>query len=301
MFENNSDNHNITITFNLDTLKNLLLNLIGSSLLAFGVCAFVEPFSLIVGGATGISLVLHRLLGLNVSIVALAINILVLIPGYIFGSKRLVFGSLLSSLIYPAALAVFERIPQITTIADNVILATVCGGIVCGLGIGLVMKSGGSTGGLDIPVLILHKYTHLPVNVLMNCTDSCIMLAQIPIFALTSVIYGLIYTYIMTQALNAALTFGADRLKVTVISEKSEEICKALTENDYGVTMIFGEGGYTKTPIKKMESIMVQDRYRRAQRIIESIDSTAFMTVETVRDVKGRGYTLEREWLKMEE
>ena len=284
----------------MERIKNILLNVIGSSLLAFGVCAFVEPFGMIVGGATGIALVVHRLIGVNVSTVAFIVNMGVLIPGYIFGGKKLVLGSAFSSLVFPLALAVFERIPSITSIADNTMLACICGGIVCGSGIGLVMKSGGSTGGLDIPVLLIHKYFKFPVNTVMNITDSIIMLAQIPFSAITGVIYGLIYTYIMTHSLDIVLSFGEERLKITIISEEYEEICYALTSHDYGVTRIMALGGYTNTPIHKLESVMVSERYRKAQKLIEEIDPTAFITIEKVRDVKGRGFTLEREWIEMD-
>ena len=284
----------------IETFVNICLTVLGSSLLAFGICAFVDPFGLVVGGATGIALVVHRIFGLSISLVTLIINIAVLVPGYFLGGRKLVIGSVFSSLVCPAAMAVFERLPWVTSVVDNTILAAICGGVVCGSGIALVMRGGASTGGLDIPVLILHKYLHLPVNTIMNLTDGCVMLAQIPISGITAVIYGLIYTYIMTSTLGTVLTYGADRLRITIVSEAYEEICHALTENDFGVTMIYAEGGYTRTPIKQLESVMISERYRKAQRIIEEIDPTAFITIEKVKDVKGRGFTLEREWLELE-
>ena len=281
----------------MEKIKNIIFNIIGSSMLAFGICAFIEPFELVVGGATGIALITHRLLGVNISTVALIINVAVLIPGLFLGGKKLVAGSLLSSFVYPFALAVCERIPHITEIADNIILACICGGVVCGAGIGLVMRSGGSTGGLDIPAILIHKYFHLPVGKTMNAIDVVIMVAQMPFSLITSVLYGIIYTYIMTNALNSVLVFGDDRLKVTIISEAYEEIGKLLVTNDYGVTFVYAEGGLTKTPIKKVECIMSSARYRKCQNLVESIDPTAFITIEKVKDVRGRGFTLERERL----
>lgn len=286
-----------TISIKIPDWKSLLLNLIGSSLLAFGVCAFIMPYDLIVGGATGISLIIHRLTSINVSIIALVINIGVLPIGYVFGGKKLVGGSVLSSLIYPLALAVFERIPQLSTIADSVILAALFGGIICGAGIGLVIKSGGSTGGVDIPVIIVSKFFNLPVATVMNVTDTCIMLGQIPISGVTNILYGIVYTYIMTHSLDSFLTWGEERMRITVVSEKSEEIRWELIENDFGVTMIYGESGYTKTPIQKVESVMRSSRIRKAKQIIESVDPVAFITIEKVKDVHGRGYTLDREFI----
>ncbi|MCI6732231.1 MAG: YitT family protein [Lachnospiraceae bacterium] len=275
-------------------IKSILLNLIGSSMLAFGVCAFVEPFHIIVGGSTGIALVLHRLTGMNVSVFALALNILVLPIGYFFYGKELVIGSILSSLFFPMSLAVFEQIPVITTIADNIMLASICGGIVCGAGIGIVMRSGGSTGGMDIPVLVISKLFHKRVDMLINVFDTIIMVCQIPFSNITFVIYGVIYTFIMTRSLQSVLTFGEDRLKFSIVSEKYEELASHLIENDFGVTMTYAESGYTKTPIKKVESVMRSYQNRAALRLIEEIDPEAFVTIEKVLEVKGRGFTLER-------
>ena len=275
-------------------IKSILLNFIGSSMLAFGVCAFVEPFHIIVGGSTGIALVLHRLTGMNVSVFALALNILVLPIGYFFYGKELVIGSILSSLFFPMSLAVFERIPVITTIADNIMLASICGGIVCGAGIGIVMRSGGSTGGMDIPVLVISKLFHKRVDMLINVFDTIIMVCQIPFSNITFVIYGVIYTFIMTRSLQSVLTFGEDRLKFSIVSEKYEELASHLIENDFGVTMTYAESGYTKTPIKKVETVMRSYQNRAALRLIEEIDPEAFVTIEKVLEVKGRGFTLER-------
>ena len=275
-------------------IKSILLNFIGSSMLAFGVCAFVEPFNIIVGGSTGIALVLHRLTGMNVSVFALALNILVLPIGYFFYGKELVIGSILSSLFFPMSLAVFEQIPVITTIADNIMLASICGGIVCGAGIGIVMRSGGSTGGMDIPVLVISKLFHKRVDMLINVFDTIIMVCQIPFSNITFVIYGVIYTFIMTRSLQSVLTFGEGRLKFSIVSEKYEELASHLIENDFGVTMTYAESGYTKTPIKKVETVMRSYQNRAALRLIEEIDPEAFVTIEKVLEVKGRGFTLER-------
>ena len=279
--------------------KNILLNLIGSSLLALGVYAFIEPFGLIVGGSTGISLILHRLTGINLSVFAMAINLIVLPIGLIFRERDMVLGSVLSSFFYPCALAVFEHFPAITGIADNIVLATICGGVVCGSGIGIVMRSGASTGGMDIPALLISKFLHLPVNKTMNALDTVIMLGQLPFSPVTNIIYGLIYTYIMTNALGHVLIFGEDRMKVTVISEHYEEVCDHLIANDFGVTMLYAESGYTKTPIKKVESIMRSHQYRKAIRIIEEADPESFITISKIKDVKGRGFTMERNYIDL--
>lgn len=278
-------------------MKNTILNIIGSSLLAFGVCAFVVPFDIIVGGATGLSIIGHKLFGLNMSTIVLFINVVCLPIGYIFGNKELVFGSILSSLVYPFALAIFEQIPMITNIVDNIFLAVLCGGIVCGTGIGLVMRSGGSTGGVDIPCILMAKYIKVGVNQVINVVDTLIMIGQIPFSNITYIIYGLIYTYIMTHSISRVLALGVDKYRIDVISESFESISNALLQQDYGLTLSYVQSGYRKKEVKKIECVVDMKRLRNVQDIIESIDPTAFITIEKVVDVKGRGYTLEKEWL----
>lgn len=280
--------------------KNILMNLLGSILLAFGVYAFIAPFGLIVGGATGISLILHRLFGIPISIISLCINVGVLPLALIFKEKKLFFGSILSSLAYPVAMGVFERFPKLQTIADNTMLAAICGGIVCGCAIGLVMKSGGSTGGVDIPILLLHKKIKMPVGKMVNICDTCIMLGQVPIFGLNAIIYGLIYTYIMTHSLSTMLTMGEDCIRVTIISEKYEELRRVMIENDFGMTVVFAQSGYTYTDILKLESIMRESHLRKAKKLIDQVDPEAFVTIEKVRSVHGRGYTMERIYIEQD-
>lgn len=275
-------------------IRNIALNVLGSSLLAFGVLAFIVPFDIIVGGATGISIIVHKLFGLNMSTIVFVINMVCLPIGYILGSKNLAFGSILSSIVYPVAMAIFERIPQIQTISDNIFLSVICGATVCGVGIGLVMKSGGSTGGLDIPCLLISKFTHVPVNTIMNVADTIIMLGQLPFSNVTRILYGLIYTYMMTNMIGKTLTFGVDKYRIVVISEAYEEIRRTLIDHDCGVTMSYAQSGYTYTEIQKVETVLPMKRLHYVESLIEQVDPTAFITIEKVTDVKGRGYTLER-------
>ncbi|MDO4467985.1 MAG: YitT family protein [Bacillota bacterium] len=276
-------------------LKNIIMNAIGSSLLAFGVCAFIIPSNIIAGGATGISIILHRLTGMDVALIAFLFNAICFPIGYIFGSKELAVGSILSSIFYPIALGFFETIPELTSLSDSTILSAICAGVLCGSGIGLVMKSGGSTGGTDIPCLLINKYFHIPIDTVINTTDVIIMCSQIPFSNITYIIYGMIFTFIMTNTISKVLAFGVDKYRISVVSEHYEAIKETLIEHDYGVTMIYALSGYTSTPIQKVESILPMKRLNHVQKIIENVDPTAFITIEKVTDVKGRGFTLERE------
>ena len=136
------------------------MNVAGNFLLAISVCAFVVPFGITVGGATGVGIIMQKWQQVPTALTVLIVNIICLPLAWFFVGRRLVAGSLLASFVYPLAISLVERIPHIGEVTDSLILATIFAGVIGGAGVGLVMKSGGSTGGLDIPPLIL----------IINCT-----------------------------------------------------------------------------------------------------------------------------------
>jgi uncharacterized membrane-anchored protein YitT (DUF2179 family) len=280
----------------MDKLKYILYVIVGNFILAFSVYTFVIPFDITVGGATGLSIVLSKITGLNLSLIVLFINILVLPFGYFLAGKDVVIGALLSSLVYPIALSVIEHITFINQISDTILLSALLGGFVGGVGIGLVIKVGASTGGMDIPPIILNRNFRIPINKSMYLIDTVIMLAQIPFSSVNKVVYGIIYAYVMTYTMNKVLCYGIYKLQVSVISQKDEEICDELLKNDYGVTMNHIQTGLEKRNQRSVQTIILSKNIREVQNIINNIDSQAFVTVHEIRDVTGRGFTLEREY-----
>lgn len=280
----------------MNKLKYVGYIIVGNFLLALSVYAFVVPFDITVGGATGLSIVLNKLSGINLSMIVLIINLICLPLGYFFVGKELVIGSLLSSLIYPLTLSICEQMTFLKEISDTILLASLLGGAVAGIGIGLVIKVGASTGGMDIPPIIINKKTRIPVNQAMYAIDTAIMLAQLPFCPINRVVYGIIYAYVLSYAMNKVLTYGVYKLQVNVITKNDKELCEALLKHDFGVTMNYIQTGLEKNEQKAIQTIVFSKNMREVQKIIDSIDEKAFVTIQEIRDVKGRGFTMEKEY-----
>ena len=145
-----------------------LIIIVGNFILALGICAFITPVGLITGGASGIGIAVKSLTGINISYTVYAINIVMFVVGYFYFGKKFAAGTLLSTFLYPTFLAILERVPALSTITSDALLSTLYAGLCIGLGLGLVLRVGASTGGMDIPPLIVNKKTGFSVAWLIN-------------------------------------------------------------------------------------------------------------------------------------
>ena len=145
----------------------IIIIVIGNAILAFGICGFITPHGIIVGGASGIGLIVKQITGIPLSLVVYAINIIMFIIGYYYLGKAFAAKTLLSTLIFPTFLTFFENMPSVTHLTSDLLLSSVYAGIFVGGGLGLVLRLGASTGGMDIPPLVLNKKTGRQLNV--NC------------------------------------------------------------------------------------------------------------------------------------
>ncbi len=156
----------------------LLYVLAGNLLLAFAVCGLIVPNRFLSGGSTGIVLILGHWLPFRFSVISVLVNGTLFLTGLVFLGRRFAMTSLCSTLVYPAILAVLESLPVQISLG-NPWMAAALGGILCGTGIGMVIRAGGSTGGMDIPPCILKKLRGIPVGTSMLVLDVLIFLAQL--------------------------------------------------------------------------------------------------------------------------
>ena len=158
---------------------NLIWILAGNSLYALAVVLFILPNGLITGGTTGIALVLNHLFSIPITIFVSVFNLLMFLLGAIILGKKFAITTLISTFYYPFILGVFQRIFGMNSITEDHLLATIFAGAMIGIGIGIVIKVGASTGGMDIPPLVLNKEFHIPIAVSLYAFDFAILLAQI--------------------------------------------------------------------------------------------------------------------------
>lgn len=279
----------------MNRIRNYGMIVAGSFLLAFSVYAFTVPFDITVGGVTGISVIVNKLAGIDMSITVWAVNMLCLAFGYAFVGKELVIGSLLSSFAYPAAMVVCRMIPGIETLGSDIVLSSIMSGVLAGIGIGLVLRAGGSSGGVDILCILLNKKTGISVSVIMYAIDTVIMLGQLPFCDTSRVLYGIIAAYLMAFMIDKMLTMGVGKYQVTIVTGKYDELCHRLLQNDFGVTLQFIETGLEKVRQKAVVTTIFSKELRKVQDITGVIDPLAFVTVQKVTDVRGRGFTMGKE------
>ena len=272
--------------------------LFGNALYSLAVALFLEPAGLITGGATGIALAIGRLTGLSVSGLLLFINLAMLVWGWAVLGRAFALNTLASSILSPAFLGLFEGLLAGRVLTEDIFLCTVFSGLGIGVALGLVIRSGASTGGLDIPPLVLNKWFKLPVPATMLTFDIAVLLMQAVFSPVQQVLYGIVMVLIHTIVMDKMLMLGASRTEVKIVSSQSDAICAAiLAQLDRGVTILHGEGGYTREPSAVLLSIVSNRELPRLEKLAHSIDPTCFLIVSHVTEVSGRGFSLDKDYL----
>ena len=272
--------------------------LFGNALYSLAVALFLEPAGLITGGATGIALAIGRLTGLPVSGLLLFINLAMLVWGWAGLGRAFALNTLASSVLSPAFLGLFEGLLAGRVLTEDIFLCTVFSGLGIGVALGLVIRSGASTGGLDIPPLVLNKWFKLPVSATMLTFDIAVLLMQAVFSPVQQVLYGVVMVLIHTIVMDKMLMLGASRTEVKIVSSQSDAICAAiLAQLDRGVTILHGEGGYTREPSAVLLSIVSNRELPRLEKLAHSIDPTCFLIVSHVTEVSGRGFSMDKDYL----
>ena len=272
--------------------------LFGNALYSLAVALFLEPAGLITGGATGIALAIGRLTGLPVSGLLLFINLAMLVWGWAVLGRAFALNTLASSVLSPAFLGLFEGLLAGRVLTEDIFLCTVFSGLGIGVALGLVIRSGASTGGLDIPPLVLNKWFKLPVSATMLTFDIAVLLMQAVFSPVQQVLYGVVMVLIHTIVMDKMLMLGASRTEVKIVSSQSDAICAAiLAQLDRGVTILHGEGGYTREPSAVLLRIVSNRELPRLEKLAHSIDPTCFLIVSHVTEVSGRGFSLDKDYL----
>ena len=196
----------------------------GNALYSLAVALFLEPAGLITGGATGIALAIGRLTGLSVSGLLLFINLAMLVWGWVVLGRAFALNTLASSVLSPAFLALFEEMANGRVLTEDIFLCTVFAGLGIGVSLGIVIRSGASTGGLDIPPLVLNKWFKLPVSATMLTFDIAVLLMQAVFSPVQQVLYGVVMVLIHTIVMDKMLMLGASRTEVKIVSSQSDAI-----------------------------------------------------------------------------
>ena len=288
----------IKLSYEQQIAFNSLSIIVGNALYALTVVLFLVPSGLITGGATGIALGINRALGLPVSGVLFVINMTMLTVGWVLLGRRFAITTIASTVLSPLFLALWERVFTGFVLTDDLVLNTIFAGLGVGVSLGITIRAGASTGGMDIPPLVLNKYFHIPVSVSMMVFDMLILCLQAAFSPLQQCLYGIVMVIVYTVVLDKVLIFGTTRTEVKIISSQSDAICAAILEQlDRGVTILHGEGGYTHESSAVLLSIVSNRELPRLEKLAHSIDPTCFLIVSHVTEVSGRGFSMDKDYL----
>lgn len=275
-----------------------ILTVIGGNVIyALTVQLFLIPGDLVTGGTTGIGLALHHLWGLPVSGVVLAFNVIMLIVGFFVLGKGFALTTVLSTFTYPIALDLLGRVLPADGLTDDVLLCTLFSGLGIGIAVGVVIRAGASTGGMDIPPLVLNRFFRIPVSASLYVFDTCILLAQAPFTDMKRVLYGIMLVMIYTMVIDKMMLMGTVQTEVKIVSEKMEEIRTAILEQlDRGVTLLDAKGGYSGGERELLMTVISNRELPRLERIVHQIDPTCFLVVSKVSQVSGRGFSMKKKY-----
>lgn len=284
--------------------KVYLLILLGSCIAAAGINLFLVPNKIAPGGVSGIATVLHYLSNgaLPVGMTMLAFDIPLYIIGYRFiGRKfivRTMFSSISLSLMIDFSNSLLSMVSEryfasSPENAGNLIVFTVFGGLLLGVGLGIVFRVGATTGGTDLAAKILHRFTpKLSLGNLLMCLDGAVIVFATIVFnSIILGLYAIITIFIMSKVIDAIME-GVDFSKcVYIISEKSDIIAeRILADIDRGVTALKGTGMYTKKDKEVLFCVLDRSQIPRLKEIVKEIDESAFVILTDAREVLGEGF-----------
>ena len=233
------------------TLKNLFrifLILFGNALYSLAVVAFILPSGIITGGTTGLALASAHWFHTPITAFVLCFNVLTFLLGLFVLGWKFAATTLLSTFLYPILLAFWQQFPALSSLTDDAMLCTILGGMMIGAGIGIVIRAGASTGGMDIPPLILKKLFHLPVSATLYVFDFSILILQMFFSDIEESLYGILLVMIYTFVLDKVLVIGTHQARADIVSSHYEEIRQAIfTRLDRGCTLLNATTGYLQT------------------------------------------------------
>ena len=271
---------------------------VGSVIFALSFDWFFAANAVGMGGITGLAQVLNVLFpALSVGIGTILLNVPLFLAGWKFIGFHLLASSLFSMTVSSLAM---DGIALLYTFSPmDPMLASICGGAMMGAGLGIVFSQGATTGGTDIVARLLKlKFPWLPMGKLILIPDGVVLaLTAIAFQRLETALYGAVALYVSSKVMDTVL-YGLNASKVAyIISNHWQKISDAILAYDRGVTILHGEGGYTREPSAVLLSIVSNRELPRLEKLAHSIDPTCFLIVSHVTEVSGRGFSLDKDYL----
>lgn len=277
----------------------ILMILLGNTIYALGVVLFIVPNGLVTGGTTGLGLAALHFFNIPLPLFVTGFNLLMFGIGYWVLGKTFALSTLLSTIFYPMALAFFESTLHIGKLTDDSLLAALLGGVLIGVAIGLVIKHNASTGGMDIPPLVLHKKWAVPVSMSMYAFDFVILLIQMAYTSIEMVLYGLVLVLCYTIVLDKVLLLGQSQSQVMIVSKAYNDISQTIiAQMDRTTTLLNAKTGYKNYDYPVVMCVLSRRELPKMNDLVLKCDPHAFIVISEVNEVRGHGFSLGKEYLK---
>lgn len=275
--------------------KNYLLMTVGAIIYGIAIAVFLDPNQLAPGGVSGLSIILNTLLPIGTGVWILLINVPLLIAALIVFKFKFLIGTLYATLLSSAVIEIVDRgfSKYIPDMSDHMLIAALAGGAMLALGIGLVFRGGGSTGGFDIVVKILRrKFRHMKTGGLYLILDCVVIVLSAIVFRNVLVAMYAVVTCVTNSTLLDVVLYGKDNAKmIYIISDHPEEVsARLMQEVETGVTMLYGEGAYTKKDKKVLMCVVRNQQYPMVRDVVKQEDKHAFLIVTKATEIFGEGY-----------
>ena len=278
-------------------MKKIAILLTAIVMYSFAVAYFLVPSGMVSGGITGLAIGLSNGFGISKELTVWVLQLTLFAAGLFIVGKQFALTTLVSSFAYPLLFSVMTRVAQRTGLfTEDPFLCMIFAGLIFGVGIGLVLRQGASTGGTDIVAVILNKKFGLPISATLYVVDALVLLTQI--FFVDSpeqILYGILFVLCYSVLLDVVLTSGKSRIQLQIISPKYEEITHMILRKfDRGSTLYRTEGGFSRKESYAVQTIIGKRELFRLREEILLIDDKAFIVISQVSEVNGRGFTLEK-------
>ncbi len=266
-----------------------ILIVIGTFLLALAISLFYEPFNLVTGGVSGLGIIIKNFIGIPVGISNALFNVPLFIMAIIVRGKDFGFKSLVATILLSAFLLITSKI---TPPVNDLLLSTVFGGVISGIGLGLVFSAYATTGGTDLAAALVHKiFPHTTVAMIMLIIDWAIIIGGMFVFGMQKSMYAIIAVYITAKVIDMVLD-GLNFAKAAfIISENQDEIAQVVMETlDRGATGLYGKGMWSKNDKHVLLCVVSKREIVKLKEIVRDIDKNAFIIITDVREVLGEGF-----------
>ena len=283
------------------SLIRILYVILGSAILGLGAGFFLGPHNIVSGGLTGIGIIFQALFNWNLDTVVWILQIAFFFLGFIFLGKNMALKTIVATVVYPATLTLGGYLASLDILgfstffqssnAMGQILAAVFGGVFVGAGVGLTFLGGGSTGGVDILVLIIQKFTKSKTSKLTFLVDGLIVLAGLAAMGDIGItLIGIVSAFITAITIDKIFD-TENNVIVSIISKKYAELNKIILEKlDRGSTIVDATGGYSQQGVKMLQVVLERREYYVLEDIIAEEDPQAFMFMSKVSSVRGEGF-----------